>query len=397
MALFSLSTSGATSPRRCSEFYGFCRPMRNGFLTVLLAFGFFFPICANAQLVKQSDTLNPLNSGILQIGTNDGYSSPAFVDIDGDGDFDAFVGFLSGLISFYQNMDIEDGGTGPRFIKKTGADNPLDSISQGDEVNPYFVKLDGDLDFDVFIGNYDGTLLYYENTGTVNAANFIPSNGTSIINPFEGMNIGSALKPAFVDIDNDGDLDAFFGILDGSNIKFFRNNGSNSFSELTEAANPLNSVNVGFDAAPAFVKFYGDTVYDVVVGGRFDLQTYKNTGSQAVPNFVQESVDPALTVDTGSGFNPFFVDIDGDSVMEAFIGRSNGQIDFYDDATAPGDINGDGSIMLDDTILGLQIVAGMDTAGANITPDAEVNGDDPAQIGLEEIIFTLRDVAGLNQ
>ncbi|MEM6700303.1 MAG: VCBS repeat-containing protein, partial [Bacteroidota bacterium] len=40
--------------------------------------------------------------GLSDVGYN---SSPSFVDIDGDGDLDAFVGNYNGIISYYENTD----------------------------------------------------------------------------------------------------------------------------------------------------------------------------------------------------------------------------------------------------------------------------------------------------
>jgi len=58
-----------------------------------------------------------------------------------------------------------------------------------------------------------------------------------------------------------------------------------------------------------------------------------------------------------------------------------------------GDINGDVDIDLDDAILALQIMAGMDIAGQDIIVGADVNGDE--RIGIEEVIYILQKVSGL--
>jgi hypothetical protein len=50
--------------------------------------------------------------------------------------------------------------------------------------------------------------MYYENTGTVN--NPIFAERTESNNPFAAMEV-EGVTPSFVDIDNDGDLDAIIG------------------------------------------------------------------------------------------------------------------------------------------------------------------------------------------
>jgi hypothetical protein len=58
----------------------------------------------------------------------------------------------------------------------------------------------------------------------------------------------------------------------------------------------------------------------------------------------------------------------------------------------PGDINDNGSVDLVDTIAGLRLLSEPESTG-NLTKRADVNGD--GQIGLAEVIFTLRALAGL--
>jgi len=56
-----------------------------------------------------------------------------------------------------------------------------------------------------------------------------------------------------------------------------------------------------------------------------------------------------------------------------------------------GDISGDGSLALDDGILGLQLVCGL--APTPINGDADVDSDD--RIGLEEVMYVMQTTAGL--
>jgi hypothetical protein len=61
-----------------------------------------------------------------------------------------------------------------------------------------------------------------------------------------------------------------------------------------------------------------------------------------------------------------------------------------------GDINGDSSVDLEDAILALQVVAGMNPSGIRASYPAcgaDVNGD--GKIGLPEAIYILQKVAGL--
>ncbi len=57
----------------------------------------------------------------------------------------------------------------------------------------------------------------------------------------------------------------------------------------------------------------------------------------------------------------------------------------------PGDVNGDDSITLEDALLALKVIGGLDTSGETISIGADVNGD--GEIGLAEIGYILQKIA----
>ncbi|WP_246844041.1 FG-GAP-like repeat-containing protein, partial [Hydrocoleum sp. CS-953] len=89
-----------------------------------------------------------------------GYIAPTFADIDGDEDLDAFIGESDGTIYYFEND-----GSG-NFTEVTGSGNPLNNVDVGYGSKPTFADIDGDGDFDAFIGERDGTINYFENTTT---------------------------------------------------------------------------------------------------------------------------------------------------------------------------------------------------------------------------------------
>ncbi|NYT27919.1 MAG: VCBS repeat-containing protein [Candidatus Thiodubiliella endoseptemdiera] len=84
-------------------------------------------------------------------------------DIDGDGDLDLVVGKDDGTLKYYQNTGTT---SNPAYEVKTGDDNPFNSIDVGDFSKPTLADIDGDGDLDLVVGGYNGTLKYYQNTGT---------------------------------------------------------------------------------------------------------------------------------------------------------------------------------------------------------------------------------------
>ncbi|MGH2563692.1 MAG: T9SS type A sorting domain-containing protein, partial [Ginsengibacter sp.] len=207
---------------------------------------------------QQTGAANPFNSV-----TVDNFATPTFVDIDGDGDKDAFIGEYDGQILYYKNIGT---ASAPFFTQQLLAANPFNGVSVGTYSSPVFVDIDGDGDMDAFTGEYYGQILYYKNTGTASAPVFAAQTGAS--NPFNGLGVGYNSAPTFADLDGDGDMDALVGSYDGT-IYYFKNTGTTSaplFVLQTGGADPLNGVNVGSYSAPALVDIDNDGDADLFVG-----------------------------------------------------------------------------------------------------------------------------------
>ncbi|HEY0651655.1 MAG TPA: FG-GAP-like repeat-containing protein, partial [Chryseosolibacter sp.] len=152
-----------------------------------------------------------------------------FADLDKDNDYDFIatdrrweMGDYRYFIRYFENTGTR---TAPAFTERTGTSNPLGGMLEDFRLFPRFHDIDHDGDLDALIGesgnvveNADGNEFhFYENISTTNAPNFryrgnLTQQGR---NPYEP-------SPSFIDQDNDGDLDIFFGTI-GGELVYYRN------------------------------------------------------------------------------------------------------------------------------------------------------------------------------
>jgi Ca2+-binding RTX toxin-like protein len=285
-----------------------------------------------ADPIFSSPVTNPF--GWIMVD-NFAYAAPTFIDIDGDGDLDAFVGGKYGDTEFYKNT----GSASNPVFAPLSSTNPFGLSNGGDGAAPTFVDIDGDGDLDAFIGKVYGDTLFFKNTGAANNPVFAaPST-----NPFGLSNVGYRTSPTFVDIDSDGDLDAFVGNLDldaflgdqNGDMLFFMNTGT-AINPLFAApsTNPfgLSNIGTGSNPNPTLVDIDSDGDLDALIGhSNGDTLFYKNTGTAINPVFAAPSINPfGLSNVGGGGFaRPTFVDIDGDGDLDALIGNAYGDTIFF--------------------------------------------------------------------
>ncbi len=185
--------------------------------------------------------MNPY--GLTNVATT--YSWPTFVDLDNDGDKDIMSGDKNGDFYYFQN-------NGTAALPAFGAQqmNFFGLVITGGKYStPAFADLDGDGDKDLMSGRNDGSFSYYQNNGTPT----VPAFFAPVVDPFSltpSTNGGST--PTFVDLDNDSDMDIMTGEAYGDLIYYentaplaIKNN--NLFTGLNISPNPtVNDVTVHF-------------------------------------------------------------------------------------------------------------------------------------------------------
>ncbi|MEB3360598.1 MAG: VCBS repeat-containing protein, partial [Synechococcaceae cyanobacterium] len=173
--------------------------------------------------------------GISDVGYQ---SSPTFSDVDRDGDLDLFIGQIYGSTIFFRNT-APAGASAPAYA--LFSTNPFGIADVGSVATPAFVDLEGDGDLDLLIGNINGHTVVQRNTAPAGAT--APAYALPSTNPLGIRDVGNGASPAFADADADGDLDLFIGESIGNTL-FFRNTAATPIAPV-RSSNANGSYGIG--------------------------------------------------------------------------------------------------------------------------------------------------------
>ncbi len=155
---------------------------------------------------------------------------PALADIDGDGDLDLFAGSAAGNIWLAENNGTPEQPAWKTAVKLTDANGGL--IAQEYQTSPALVDIDGDGDLDLFAGhkgagNNNATLAYFQNTGTPGKPVWSLISSSYEVTSLVSAGVSKAIAwgnqtidPQFGDVDRDGDSDLLLGRGDGTLLMF---------------------------------------------------------------------------------------------------------------------------------------------------------------------------------
>ena len=252
-------------------------------------------------------------------------SCPRFADLDNDGLDELYFGATDKLVRFENVGSLEE----PVF---SFTDTSFCGVSYGTGFTPNFADIDNDEDLDIIFshGTYTwGWIQVLENTGNITEPAF--ENESILI-----ASVGYKPRAGICDIDADGDIDLFVG--DNENhLHFFENQGSpERFNFVEVNSNYLNTPFYDGDFIPYFVDFDIDGDYDLFAGRNIIV----NMSYYRIVEFWRNIGDPQnadFQLEEDSLFYDFFVtfpkifsyDIDLDSDLDLFIGDGRGGCEFY--------------------------------------------------------------------
>jgi hypothetical protein len=219
------------------------------------------------------------------------FSDPGIADIDDDDDFDFFIGKQDGTITFISNTGTV---TDAEWLEVS---INYAAIDVGFWATPAFADLDDDGDPDLFAGSEIGHLFYYENTGTPANAAWAGAD----TNYLDLSGIGPTVlqtTPVFLDSDRDGDQDLVVVYRDemyltettAFKMVFFENTGTVALAQWRDplALPPLIEPNL---PVPAYADLDGDGDQDVMLGdGDGGLSLFRNN----TPTLIVQPVNLTL-------------------------------------------------------------------------------------------------------
>ena len=267
-------------------------------------------------------------------------SHPIFLDYNQDGLSDILVG-TGGIIT--DGISIEN-----RFylLENVGSDpSPVYSVVDEDYLNlseltdliarisPEIGDIDGDGDDDLFFGNTQGTLFYYENT----AGPGMEYDFKSPNNFYNGIFVGQNSSPEVFDVNNDGLLDLAIGEKN-SEFTFLENIGTKTDPEfINDVTSGNNTKDLGHirdllffgnrNGSPTF--FYSEDQIWLLQGNtNGELRLLNNIKVSETDTF--ELVNPnILPSHIGENVNADLKDINGDNKYEIIVGNERGGLHLY--------------------------------------------------------------------
>ena len=199
--------------------------------------------------------------------------TPTFGDLDGDTHDDMIIGDANGKLHYFKNT-----GSNPANFMLSQAE--YNNIDVGYFASPQLIDVNRDGLLDILIGEQSGTINYCENTGTLTNAIF-----DTVISNFGGIDIESNIISAGFSnptlFDNNGNYELYVGSYTGETYVF--DNIDNNLTGLFDSLRILNT-NEGGKNKIAINDINNDQKPDLLIGNYSGGLSYFNGDSIVISN-----------------------------------------------------------------------------------------------------------------
>ena len=314
---------------------------------------------------------------------SDRQNIPQAVDLDCDNLLDFFLGRVDGTVTRYEQ--VADGPDGnPRFAFVTDRFEGIEIVGQlvgsmrHGANSMFFADIDKDGDLDFFWGDFfEPGVLQLANSGSCSRP-LLRGEPRGVVADGDTIATSGYNAPYLADIDADGDLDLFIGVLGGAfnpnttssnNFHFYRRGADGSLS--LETPRFIDGIDVGGESNPAFADIDGDGDQDLIVGNKIDpatltsarLYVFSNIGNARTPRF---QLTDTLSLVSQYHQAPELADLDGDGDQDMLLGTWNDGVLYFRNEgsrTAPR--------WVQDTARTIAITRGSQTAPALVDTDGD--------------------------
>ena len=216
-------------------------------------------------------------------------------------------------------------------IGTVSADDPIwtrnpnwDAPDVGKGAHPVLIDIDDDGDYDLFVGEQYGISFAYENTGSASSPNWTAKPSWDL----PDLEMGS--KPAFADLDNDGDYDVLIGEGPTGVTYAYENDGTASSPNWTPKPSWDPPIEGAWGPKPVLADLDDDGDYDLLI---YKAQSgisyaYENTGSASSPIWTRKTSWDSPPA--GMGATPDLADLDDDGDYDLLVGSMFGYTSAYE-------------------------------------------------------------------
>jgi len=291
----------------------------------------------------------------------DGYAAPALFHWNEDEFADLVVGQRGGPLQLFSRTPRENAPASFGWNLESDHWQGLRSESHS---APHFVDVDTDKQTDLLMGDEEGHILFWRNTGvqkteqlpepepvlvsnTLEDTEDLPEQEEEVAEPvvaeaktqdptppiftlvteqFGGIQAGKRTTPALLDLDGDNDLDLLLGNRAGELLHLVNEGGQGEAITWTLATRNFLDYRSGRYSAPVNADLDGDNDPDLLVGSaNGSIRYWENKGTEQFPDFIPNPT-PFLGVTGGSNAIPAVVDLNNDGHADLLVGNFEGNL-----------------------------------------------------------------------